>query len=133
MSLSPASFRRRIAYDVINDYVFPALNSDEYSLEERKARAELLPGFIIAIMERLRMGRLREVVKKCIEVYRGIVELPEMSDGEDVLTWYKKCLEKIEGESLIDWVMRVALASHCILSYACIEEAIAPQPFTPMI
>jgi len=129
MSLSPASFRRRIAYDVINDYVLPSLQKDS-SIYERYARATLLPAFVISILERLkaREHRLKEAIVNCISAYKEKLhyDLPVIDEKQSVVDWYLMCVEKREGETLDDWINRVAICSHCILSFACLEEAVAP-------
>ena len=131
MSLSPAGFRRRVAYDVINDYVLPVLDDSE-DTRVREAKATLLPGFITAILQKVNPSRLRQVVERCITVYKTIgIELPEIGKDEDILEWVKKCFSKRQGETPLSWMLRVAIAAHCILSYACLEEAIiveAPRP-----
>ncbi|NPA70023.1 MAG: hypothetical protein GXO26_04380 [Crenarchaeota archaeon] len=133
MSLSPASFRRRVAYDVINDYVLPSIDVDRYGLEEREAKAKLLIGFVVALLTKLptERARMKKAVELCVKMYsRSGIELPEMTENKSVIDWYLEAVEKRQGESKDDWISRIAIASHCILSYACIEEAITPETGT---
>lgn len=122
MSLSPAGFRRRLAYDVIQDYVLSILDDSE-NMMHREAKVKLIPGFIAAILQKISPARLRNIVKLCVDLYSVFgIKLPDPE--EDILTWIKRCIERQQGETTQQWMTRVAVAAHCILSYACIEEAI---------
>ena len=133
MSISPASFRRRVAYDVIMDFILPALNPDSGSLLERRAKAELLPGFAIAILSRLTETRVRKAVEQCVSMYRDLnYDLPPLEQGKSIRDWLRECYMKKSDESLEDWIKRIALATHCIMAFACLEEAVLPEQVPPL-
>ena len=125
MALSPASFRRRVAYDIITDYIIAVLDDDR-ELMDRKARLEVIPSIIASLLEKIPDSKkLRGAVKRCIEYYRTMgITLPDLDADESVASWFRKILMRGEEETDIDYMRKVAIAAACILSYACIEEAI---------
>ena len=123
---TPASFRRLISYQIINDYITNILNK-ENELYQRKSYAETLPGFVIAILQKINPQKLKQHIEKFLKTYSKLINGKfELPDIKDLLPdeWYVKCIERNENEDIELWIEKIAICSLAILSYASIEEAI---------